>query len=200
MKIVLDALYTIFGAPRAAVFFHKPVRTLAGALISAALLAGCAAVPEVAPEAAFPDPPERVISEEKKPLPEAPDERDPPVIVYTIEPAPRVQDGLGYVQLEYFEDADGNTDEEKPRIAVGLGRREIEHADTEWYTFTYIIDGTRYVKEGRHSVPYVRGKDGLWWNEATMSLPFRFAEELAVVVTDRYARKEYRFQVKRTLK
>ena len=165
-----------------------------GALLLAALFTGCAAGPEIAPGTAIPEPPAPVIEERERPLPETPAEEDSPAAVYTVEPGPRVEDALGYVELEYVEENGGG----KPQVAVGFGRREIEHADTKWYTFTFIMDGRRYTLEGRHSVPFVRGKDGLWWNETMIELPFSFAEELAVVVTDRYAREEYRFRVERS--
>jgi hypothetical protein len=164
-----------------------------GILIGGALLIGCGSGPEITPDTAIPEPPGPII-EEKTPLPELPDKEEPPTVVYTVEPAPRLEDGHGYVELEYIEENGGG----KPQVAVGFGRREIGHADTKWYTFTFIIDGRRYTLEGRHSVPFVKGRDGLWWNETMIELPFSFTEELSVVVTDRYAREEYRFGVERT--
>ena len=180
----MKVLYKFFGAAAWAV---------AGALLSANILSGCASTPEITPEAAIPEPPVPVI-EEENPLPEAPERTEPRTVVYTVEPTPRVEDTLGYVEIEYIEAAG----EEKPRIAVGIGRKDIEHADTEGYVFSFVIDGRSYTMEGRHSVPFVRGKDGLWWNVAEVRLPFSFSEELSLVVTDQYARKEYRFRVKRT--
>ena len=167
-------------------------RAAAGILLSAGILSGCASAPEITPKTAFPEPPAPVI-EEEKPLPRTPEAEEPRELVYTVEPNSRVEDTLGYMEVEYIEAAE----DEKPRIVVSLGRRDIEHADTEWYTFSFVIDGRRYTFEGRHSVPFVRGKDGLWWNEAEVRLPFTFAEELSVAVTDRYARRDYRFRVQR---
>jgi len=164
------------------------------AVISAGILSGCASEPEITPKTAIPEPPAPVI-EQVRPLPELPEDEKPPTTVYTVLPTPHVEDALGYMKVEYVEAGEG----EKPQIAVGLGRRKIEHADFKWYTFNFVIDGRRYTLEGRHSVPYVRGKDGLWWNETMIQLPFSFADELSVAVTDRYAREEYRFRVERSI-
>lgn len=162
------------------------------------LMSGCAAAPEIAPEVGFPEAEApRITAPEPAPEPEGPARDYEEITVYVVEPESRVEEPFGYIEVEYIEEGREGT---QPRLAVSLGRAEIDHADTKWYFFEIRIDGKHYTWEGRESIPFVRGKDGLWWNEASVKLPESFEEDLIVTIHDRYARQEYRFTITRAVR
>ena len=72
------------------------------------------------------------------------------------------------------------------RISVHIGHRDIEGANTKWYSYSIIVDGRKYNKKGKVSVPFVRGRDNYWWNEEVLRLPKPLEDEVTVTVTDEY--------------
>lgn len=112
--------------------------------------------------------------------------------VYKIRPENGHVTANGAVWIE--EIAGGNGPE---TVYLLLESREIDHADTKWYTFMLSYNGFSKKVQGKKSIPYVRGSRSLWWNEIRLYLDEPLQGTLEITVIDDYADSTYRFTVEK---
>lgn len=116
------------------------------------------------------------------------------MVDYTVRPEKGHVDATGMIKIERISSENG-----PETVFLMLEKREIDHADTKWYTFTLAYNGlTRKVK-GKKSIPYVRGSRSLWWNEVQLHLDETLEGTLEITVIDNYADRTYRFTVEKTV-
>jgi len=115
-------------------------------------------------------------------------------VEYTIRPEKGHVDATGMIKIEKISSENG-----PETVFLMLEKREIDHADTKWYTFTLAYNGLTRKVEGEKSIPYVRGSRSLWWNEVQLHLDESLEGTLEITVIDDYADRTYRFTVEKTV-
>lgn len=127
---------------------------------------------------------------ELPPLPA--EDKEPPeeeTIVYLVSPSGGYNEGGGYLRLSYEQKGD------RGEITVHIGHKEIDGANTKWYSYSLLVDGKAFSKRGMVSVPFVRGRDNYWWNEEQIILPGPVGEKARITVYSDYADEEYTFTI-----
>ncbi len=111
-------------------------------------------------------------------------------VVYTVSPEEGYQTGKGYVRIEY-------EPEDKGTIIIHLGHKEIERANTKWYSYMFEVNGKKYTKKGKNTVPFVRGRNNYWWNEDEFHVSLPVQQRGLFSVIDEYAGTVHRFIIER---
>lgn len=114
------------------------------------------------------------------------------VIGWEISPAQGYVDRFGFVRLSFTPPG---------RFTVHLGRQELDHADTAWYSFT-VTEGpsTLLSLVGEEGIPNIKGPDGNWWNDVDLDLPHPVSAEIRVTVQDRKIDLAYAFTLRKILR
>lgn len=167
--------------------------------------------PSPPPEPPPPPPPE--------PEP-APEPEHKIVITFEVAPEAEMRDDFGYLRIEYLtnEEARESVSQslEKRRasqvsveraiaevpaggkIRVHIGRQDLMHANTRWYSYSMSIGSeTLLEKGGVEGIPNVRGRDGNWWNTVELPVDDPIFEPLDLSVLDSRADVEYAFTITR---
>ncbi len=86
-------------------------------------------------------------------------------------------------------------------LTVHLGRQDLDHANTSWYTFT-VAEGasTLFRRDGEEGIPNIKGPDGNWWSDVSLVLPHPVSREIRVTVQDRKIDVEYAFTLWKILR
>ena len=157
------------------------------------------------------------------PLPPPPCKPEPEKVIrisYPILPQDRYDDDFGYIGIEYLtreevldkikvrldkRNADSDDyDREYAKVPdgghliVNIGRGDLMHANTRWYSYTVLKDGeTRIDRKGVEGIPNIKGRDGNWWNVVTVPLKFLIEESIEVCISDTKENLVYTFSVSR---
>jgi hypothetical protein len=160
------------------------------------------------------------------PAPPAPPPPPPPEpkkeihISYPVLPQGRFDDVYGYIGLEYLtkpevidriknrldkRDADSSEYEEAfskvpdgGHLILNIGRQDLMHANTRWYTYTVTRDGKTVIdRKGEEGIPNIKGRDGNWWNVLEIPLKQPIEDRIQVRVTDMNKNLMYDFEVLR---
>ncbi|MCL2294207.1 MAG: hypothetical protein FWC36_05010 [Spirochaetes bacterium] len=84
-------------------------------------------------------------------------------------------------------------------ISVHIGRRDLMHANTRYYTFRGNKNNrTVFAVNGREGIPNIRGRDGNWWSIVEIPLNEDIESVIDVIVTDRRTNKDYNFKIIRS--
>lgn len=160
------------------------------------------------------------------PAPSPPPETPPPEpekevrITYPILPQERFDDTYGYIGIDYLtkpevlekiktrlDRRDANPDDyqkaydkvpEGGHLILKIGRYDLMHANTRWYTYLVIRDGEPIIdREGEEGIPNIKGRDGLWWNEVIVPLKRPVEDRIGVRIADTNKNLSYEFEVVR---
>ena len=147
-------------------------------------------------------------------------ETPPVTVTYPISPPIEYKDQFGYVGLEYLTQDQviettvaklkkNGSDSERidtatqkipsgGHLLVHLGRQDLMHANTKWYSFQ-ILRGDKVVfeKSGEEGIPNVKGKDGNWWNVITLPLREEIDDSINIQIRDNHIDLIYDFTVSR---
>ncbi len=155
--------------------------------VMAAILISCSTIP-----AARPKPPETQTEEA--------------AIGWEVSPAEGYSDEFGHVGLDFT--PPDRLQERSPaavpaggRLTVHLGRQDLEHANTAWYSFT-VTEGSNTLLDvaGGEGIPNIKGPNGDWWNDIDLDLPRPVFGEINVTIQDRKIGVTYAFTVRRLVR
>lgn len=142
------------------------------------------------------------------------------ITIYEIIPADIIRDAFGYIGIIYRTSEDLRADlnnrlsqgkisetdfaKEEGRIPDGgaviilVGRKVNEQANTRNLNYELYISGkTPLIKKGKDLLANVPGRDGLWWNEETLTLDAEDWSEILLVVRDNSNRNDYAFTLRK---
>ena len=156
------------------------------------------------------------------PLPVPEPEYDRVVRVsYPVLPRARFEDRYGYVELEYLtrqeivetvrmrldkQGADAADDYEREyakipdggHVLIYIGRQDLMHANTRWYSYRVSTRSTLLVKGGgEEGIPNIKGRDGNWWNVVTIPLDQSIDDAIMIEIHDAKLETIYEFSVER---
>ena len=160
------------------------------------------------------------------PVTPEPKKADPPVpaqnvvISYSIEPENFIKDSYGYIGIKYYtydqekekikkrleKKNAGTEDFEKAYkkipefgyIVLHIGRQELMHANTKWYSCSVKRDSIPVFEyKGREGIPNIKGEDGNWWNIIRLPLRQEIGNSLSAVIADHKTGNSYSFKVNR---
>lgn len=122
-----------------------------------------------------------------------------PEIQYAVIPREGFETERGYIRLSFKPASDREVSgvQGPGLLTIHIGHKDIEGANTKWYTYNLVIDGKEYVKKGKNSVPFVRGRHDYWWNEEVWHLPKPLGREGVLTIYNDYAKSEYRFRIRK---
>jgi hypothetical protein len=155
---------------------------------------------------------------QEKAIPPLADKKSEAVISFRVEPAKFYTDEYGYTGIGYstreelWEKIKTTLDKKNasadiiqkensklPKIGtitIHIGRLELMHADTVWYTVTASKNSkTLFTVKGREGVPNIKGRDGNWWNTIEIPLHEEITSRIDITVTDKKTGREYGFAV-----
>jgi hypothetical protein len=113
-------------------------------------------------------------------------------IGWEISPEQGYVDSFGFVKLSFTPPA---------RLTVHLGRQNLDHANTAWYSFTVTEGGSTMLSvQGEEGIPNIKGPDGNWWNDVDLDLPHSVSAAIRVIVQDRKIDLAYDFTLRRILR
>lgn len=114
------------------------------------------------------------------------------VVDWEISPAQGYVDGFGFVRLSFTPPG---------RLTVHLGRQELDHANTAWYSFR-VTEGpsTLLSVEGEEGIPNIKGPDGNWWSDVDLDLPHPVSAEIRVTIQDGKTDLAYPFTLRKILR
>ena len=147
-------------------------------------------------------------------------EKPQTVIKFHVEPSQFYKDEYGYIGIEY------RTKEEiwerrKPLLAarnlsqteydriqnsipkdgmiyVHIGRQDLMHANTRYYSFRGDKDNRGiFMIHGREGIPNLRSVDRNWWNIVEVPLRENIDDVINVVVTDKKINREFSFKIQK---
>jgi len=86
-------------------------------------------------------------------------------------------------------------------IGFHIGRTELENAISRWFRFT-LMEGSRRIfrRNGQEDIPYVPGRDQLWWNDLTFEIKEEWESPLEFTAADNYLNREFRFSIIREVR
>jgi len=86
-------------------------------------------------------------------------------------------------------------------IGLHIGRTELENAISRWFQFT-LMEGTRRIfrRNGQEDIPYVPGRDQLWWNDLTFEIKEEWESPLEFIAADNFLHREFRFSIIREVR
>ena len=177
-----------------------------------------ATVFEPAPPPA-PTPPPRTPDPEPA-LEPAPEPTPEIVITFEVAPEAEMRDDFGYLRIEYLTNEEARESVSKAlvkrqasqasldravaevpaggQIRVHIGRQDLMHANTRWYSYSMSIGSeTLLEKGGEEGIPNVRGRDGNWWNTVELPVDDPIFEPLDLSILDSKAGIEYDFTITR---
>ncbi|MCP5514409.1 MAG: hypothetical protein H7A26_02970 [Spirochaetales bacterium] len=154
----------------------------------------------------------------EKELPPPPEEKIEAVITYRVEPSKFHTDEYGYTGAGYLTrdqqwekiktaldkknasaDLIKKENSKLPKtgtITIHIGRLELMHADTVWYTIAgKEKNKTIFTIKGKEGVPNIKGRDGNWWNTIEIPLHEEISSRIDITVTDRKTGREYNFSI-----
>lgn len=117
------------------------------------------------------------------------------IISYIITPEEGYQNGDGYMKIDFEPSVEGEEGLQKGKIIVNIGHKKIDGANTKWYGYEVSLDRRLLTKQGKTSVPFVRGEDGFWWNEEILMLPEPIKKKIELTIIDEYKETEYFFTI-----
>ncbi len=114
------------------------------------------------------------------------------MIGWEIWPSRGYVDASGFVRLSFTPPG---------RLTVHLGRQDLDHANTAWYTFT-VTEGrsTLLSVSGEEGIPNIKGPDGNWWSDVDLDLPRPVSAEIRVTVYDGKLDLAYDFTLRKILR
>ncbi len=141
-------------------------------------------------------------------------------ISYSIEPEKFIRDNYGYIGIKYLTHEE---EKEKVRkrleknnaspvdfekaykripefgyIVLHIGRQELMHANTKWYSCSVKKEGTTVLTyKGREGIPNIKGRDGNWWNIVKLPVRNDIITPLSVEITDNKKGSSYNFKINR---
>ncbi len=155
-----------------------------------------------------------------EPVPEKPFQAPEVKISYSIEPEELIRDNYGYIGIKYL-----THEMEKEKISIllskknasredfekaykripeygyivlSIGRQDLMHANTKWYSCTVKKNGnTVFDYRGKEGIPNIKGRDGNWWNIVKLPVNNEIDSELTVYIKDIKTDKSYSFKVMR---
>ena len=157
-----------------------------------------------------------ILQEKELPLP--PEKKSEAVISYRVEPSKFYTDEYGYTGAGYLTrdqqwekiktaldkknasaDLINKENSKLPKtgtITIHIGRLELMHADTVWYTISGKEKSkTLFTIKGKEGVPNIKGRDGNWWNTIEIPLYEEITSRIDFTVTDRKTGREYSFAI-----
>ena len=153
--------------------------------------------------------------------PEAPKkntEKQQTVIKFYVEPSQFYNDAYGYIGVGYqtkeeiwekkrkiLEKKNLPQEEHKkvqngiPKngiIAVHIGRKDLMHANTRFYSFSGSKNNKSiFMINGKEGIPNIKGRDENWWNIVEIPLNESIDSEISVRITDKKIEKEFTFKI-----
>ena len=81
-------------------------------------------------------------------------------------------------------------------LIVSLGRKVLENAISRWFQFTLTEGSMRlFQKNGVEDIPFVPGKDQLWWNVLKLEIREEWTSPLDFTIQDTYLNQLYHFRI-----
>lgn len=144
-------------------------------------------------------------------------------ITYDMGPGERQEDAYGYISLTYrtaeevirdkaveldIEPGDASGMQRLLKmvpagglITIDINRKDLLHANTKWYSYAlqFANDKTISRKKGQESIPFVKGRENLWWNTDEMPVPRPLEGSLTLCVEDAKNGKTYCFTITRNV-
>ena len=142
-------------------------------------------------------------------------------VTYSIMPDNRIDDVYGYIGLEYRTARETVEDKikvlnvdpgdsarqaqlikETPAggiITININRKELLHANTKWYSYSlqFANDNDVLRRKGAESIPFVKGREDLWWNTDIMPVQKPLENSLTLCVEDSKIGRKYCFTITR---
>jgi len=146
------------------------------------------------------------------------EEKKQTVIKFLVEPSQFYNDEYGYVGIGYqtkeevwekkkknFENRNLSQEIYKkaynaiPKngiISVHIGRKDIMHANTRFYSFSgYKNNKNIFSINGQEGIPNIKGRDENWWNIVEIPLTEHIDNVISVFVTDKRIDREFEFKI-----
>ena len=155
---------------------------------------------------------------EKQPVPPVKKPEKPTVVRFYVEPSKFYNDEYGYIgvghqtkeeKIEKMKEllVKNNLSQEDYKkklnavpkggiISVHIGRKDLNHANTQWYSFSGYKDNKNiFMINGKEGIPNVKGRDENWWNIVEIPLNEDIDSVITVIVKDKKINREFSFKI-----